>query len=300
MLFCRKHSTVALSAAGKGLWFPVVPIQAGQSYHEAVDDWLHLQLFPYLQQTSPPTVPAVPPGGVRALFSSPQPVEHLRLQVPQHLLFLSRVLLYVEVAFEHGATTAADCCPLSPQVSCCWVRAAEIPQLLNLWGPEPAHYVSYALEHGQHPAPPFRLLETTIRGLQAQLEGSTATAELLTSARFDQPTVVALYGQFSQHCWPSTAMNFFSFAALISAILPEPAQVVQALYRSFTCGAPALTFTNFLLGLAASSEHCPHGGRVGRIRIDYASCDEAEEFLTSLSFFSRFSATTTSARTRTA
>lgn len=261
MLLCRKHCTIALSTLpGKGIWFPVCPVKVKQSFQEAIDDLLQ-QLF--VHKTF---------QGKDRPFSVAHPVEHLRLQVPQHFTFIERVLFYVEVTFEH--TIISDCCPPSPPIT--WFRVDDALKVTNLWGPEPAQLISYAVQHQLHP-PMYHLVETTIRTVLSSLSASTLNAEMLAACGFDEAKVLALYSQFVQHCFPSQSMNLFSFTHFLTLLQPTlNPQVAQAFFHSFILHSseqPTLHFHEFVLGLAAVHSQCPHGGRVGRIRVDYVSTD---------------------------
>lgn len=255
MLLCRKHCTIALSTLpGKGIWFPVCPVKGKQSFQEAVDDLLQ-HLFVHMSFQ-----------GKHRPFSVAHAVEHLRLQVPQHFTFIERVLFYVEVTFEHSNIT--DCCSPSPLIT--WYRVDDVLKVANLWGPEPAQLIGYAVQHQLHP-PMYHLVETTIRTVLSSL--ATFNAEMLAACGFDEPVVIALYSQFVQHCFPSQSMNLFSFTHFLTLLEPPfNPQVAQAFFRSFILNSSApstLHFYEFALGLAAVHSQCPHGGRVGRIRVDY-------------------------------
>lgn len=93
--------------------------------------------------------------------------------------------------------------------------------------------------------------------------------QVVKSAKFDKRVQQMLYSEFCEHCRPSDVMTFKSFQGLMKKKGLTADQTANV-FRSFDVQQThALTFHDYLVGMAAMEPHTQHGGMPAEIRCRY-------------------------------
>ena len=155
----------------------------------------------------------------------------------------------------------------------------------QLWGNEPALFVDTLLND-----PTFRfdtqLSEMTIESVinDCLWNRSDVHLKMIYNAcvisdsnnENESSSLLALYSDFVQHCFPSQHMTRHSFDQYITkcggnqALFKFPLQDLEAIFRAFSpTMAPTIDLFEFCLGLAALDTLNVHGGPIGLERVSY-------------------------------
>ncbi len=251
MLVCPLHQKVALSAVDEenGLYLPFYPIKHGQTWADAVGQFLQGKLLrenvAKLRQSAEATAAEV--GSSSPFTSKPVLVELVRTQLPVYFDFVHRATFRVELT---AAACKANLCADNKVVG--WYSTASLAHQ-SLYGPEPL-----LLERQFGKAAGSRL-ESVHEVTITELFNSPLLEELREVRRnqhFDcssssgKDEVLRVYGDFLQQVSPSQFMTASSFADYLKQSKLQITARVGALFSAFAANGKAyITFEEFIIGL---------------------------------------------------
>ncbi|KAJ6221643.1 hypothetical protein RDWZM_000188 [Blomia tropicalis] len=255
LITCSRHNTLALSTLPnkQSHWFPICPIRGRQSYRECVDSLLQQLL-------------TQPESGKCSLFKRPQPIEHLRIQIPQAFYFVNRVLYQTEIIFDSTIQPDVQCCGTSTGLS--WVPFQQIlSQDTPMWGEEPQLYLH---QIANKTTISFDHIEWSIKRVMNCLTETGPAGEMVRICALAEKELIQLFGEFVQHCFPSSTMNLFMFRVYMGRLQIWTALEVDSYFRAFAqTSRTRIDFHEFIQGMAALDKRAPHGGPIGLLRVGY-------------------------------
>lgn len=260
VIFCPKHNQIAMSKGkGKGLWLPFVSLKPTDTWQNAAIGGAsfilsHGDLQTFAQMNQVP-------------FTNPEPINILRIQLPQVLSFVSRITYAVRIAKD----TQWQCCQNDKRIQ--WFPAEDVMQgnVERLWGPEPYLYGEEAMKSS---VTNREIVEFSLDDAMMYVPHETPRnkeEEMLKSAIFTEKDISKLYSDFIQHCFPSHFMSYPSFVDYMSKIGWSSTDIrLHSIFRAFNYRSTGfLSFHELLLGLGAIDQATQHGGHPGELRCGY-------------------------------
>ena len=213
LIHCAQHNKVAVTKPSEeqALWMPFTPIPSNRSWEESGLAGLLLILaeadmdrFLRLKSKLP--------------FTERHLIEVFEIQLPHTLEIISRLAWYVRLDQRVVKSDIFKCCQDTNWLK--WIDAKDISEqntevIQYQWGPElmdMACSVATAYQNGQTPC--SNLAEYSLEMAFKYLPRNPPVddqQQLLYSANLSEKDVERLYGDFLDHCFPSTAMSEHSF-----------------------------------------------------------------------------------------
>lgn len=177
-------------------------------------------------------------------------LEIQRVQLPQTLNFLQRMIFYVKLNPE---CTGLRCCTSSKTIT--WMTHKELAGGLdNLWGPELVQYsrvVAANFEGYDERIEEFNIDDVYL--YSPRDPPRNAEERMLLELNISEKTIEVLYNDFLDHCWPSLSLPIDSFKHYLRRYGLHPRDDrLNALFLAFNYQKNGyVTFHELLLGLVA-------------------------------------------------
>ncbi|KAJ6221023.1 hypothetical protein RDWZM_006835 [Blomia tropicalis] len=271
MIHCGTHRRIALNVLDRhrsnDLWFPILTIQPEWSYEEAINRLIGLVLNVSNNKNE-----------YKQSYHTPQMVNITRLQKPNCLEFVTRVLFYTELIIKSSDNGKPCGCSINGQWSK-WYSYDEVKSISNLHGPEPLIWCK-RLNIGKtinndNDGVFSRSNEISIRRLTQMITSTNNQIDNATIINHDQ-LILLIYGEYVQHCFPSIYMNQHTFEEyLIHVRLNTPFEArrkdISHLFRAFNANGYQnyIDFVDFFTGLFAGDKATSHVGTNGLLRLGY-------------------------------
>lgn len=202
----------------------------------------------------------------KILFTDPNVIDILRLQVPIYFEFITRVAYYAKLTKE--ACNAGYC---SDNSMIAWFAVTEVNSkafCTDYLGPEPAIFYM-----------PSNMLcrEITIVDVLLHIiQPKSPEGELLQAAGYTETDILQIYADFLQHCYPSEFMTSHSFKTYMTKWeIDICTSELSGIFKSFAFNENRfINFNEFILGLAM----------IDKCLIKHENPGRASEFQTSYYF----------------
>jgi len=164
---------------------------------------------------------------------------------------------------------------LNPRPGCCrgiksvtWIPSSHLSP--DIWGFEPSQF---SIED-QNKDKERKLIQEVVPSFSnridpKRLEEAGVVANLLKSAKYDLQKLKLLYQEYYAQAWPSMYWSLATFRDYLEKIgWTSPMQMFDYnLFKGFTSrGSDVMTYSEFVIGMAATEKRVPHGGNCGYFR----------------------------------
>ena len=252
LLSCPLHQKVALTAVGEGkrLYLPFYPIKHGQTWVDAVGQFLLGKLLrENLAKIGGSTEAFLANTSITA---KPVLVELLRTQLPVYFDFVHRATFRVELT---AAACKAKMCADNSLIG--WYPAATFrpahSPMAAFFGPEPLllkHFFSSSAEGGGRLENVREVTITELFRCPLLEELREVKPGYLLGTCNAKDEVLRVYGDFLQQVSPSQFMTASSFADYLKQSRLKITVRVDALFAAFAAnGLAYLSFEEFIIGL---------------------------------------------------
>lgn len=190
-------------------------------------------------------------------FQSFKCIQVLRLQLPQTLKFITRLIYYFKL---NPNADKFECCKnIHPQLEWTDLDEIKLGTIKHLWGPELVEYCSVISDKIKQKISEYSLEEAFLyvpRDPPRNLE-----EDMLKSLNITEKDVERLYADFLEHCFPSFYQTLESFKCYMAKYGFEKNDCrLSKLFRAFNYSRNGyLSFHEFLLGIACMEPSIPHG-----------------------------------------
>ncbi|OTF78271.1 hypothetical protein BLA29_009643, partial [Euroglyphus maynei] len=180
----------------KGLFLPFTPIRRHESWQSAAErlvrDSIHISKPNQIHQP---------------IFNEPILIDILRIQIPEHLEFITRIVYRIDV----NCTDSMNICGRDKNTNqiITWYTMDEIHHPHDYHGPEPILF-----KPEENRLSNYR--ETTIMSTLSNVNQlSKNINNLLQQMNYNQTDILRLYSDFIQHCYPSEFMTSLSLKTFL-------------------------------------------------------------------------------------
>lgn len=191
-------------------------------------------------------------------FTSIQLLEILKLQLPQSLSFLTRMIFYVRL---DSNSKSFQCCSPISQIS--WMSIDELTagKVSHVWGPELVQYaqtLKNEFEDFIEQIEEFSLDDVYLYSPRDPPRNAEET--MLLELNISEKTIEILYNDFLEHCYPCFSLPIESFKNYMSKYgFNNRDQRLESLFLAFNYKRNGyVSFHELLMGLVALEPNASH------------------------------------------
>ncbi|KAI2810833.1 hypothetical protein BLOT_001999 [Blomia tropicalis] len=250
VIHCAEHQRILTSKQEQARWLPFTQMMPNRSWKDGA-----LIGFCVVLGGSDPTkfnaLKATPP------YETFKCMQIKRIQMPQTRKFITRHIYYFKLK---PNTPGFQCCQvISPNLE--WAQLTDVSwgRLKHVWGPELLEFGKLAAGTFRQRISEFGLDEAFLfvpRDPPRNLEEG-----MLRSLQITEKDVERLYGDFVEHCFPSSHQTLHSFKCYIAKYgFEQDEDRLEKLFEAFNIANNGyLSFHELLLGLACMEPSIQHG-----------------------------------------
>lgn len=251
IIHCARHETVAVyEDPNSGIrWLPFTPTCPGKTWTESATLGTLLILSTTEEQYI--SLKQSPP------FKSVQLLENLRIQLPQTLNILTRMIFYVRLT----PMDSFACCGSGNSIA--WISTKELAEgaVTQIWGPELVQYmriVNNNFEDYMERIEEFSLDDVYMYSPREPPRNAEET--MLLELGISEKTIEILYNDFLDHCFPCFSLPIYSFKQYMSRYGFRPDdERLDSLFIAFNYKKNGyVSFHELLMGLVALEPQASH------------------------------------------
>ena len=249
LMYCSVHDRIAVTNVErtKVVWFPFVAMTENVTWEQASMDGVAMLLGKRDAELDSKLQGKLPKFQMSNLHV-------LRVQMPFERFFI-RIAQFVNIE----KSEEFICCESNRNLV--WVPASDIlnDRIENLWGPEVKLFTTMLINPEQKFIYEYSI-ENALKFVNGD-QSQTYQSKLLTSCKMQIDTVMSIYDEFVDHCFPSFFMSLDSFKTfLIKFGYPKNDPRFPWIFNAVGYNRKGfIDFTEFLIGLVCMEPSTENG-----------------------------------------